>query len=132
MVAVLVAQNLIISTAQEVSSCEDLTAGNCMWSPDCLELDCMDDVAGQKAVLSVSNCEDPVKVQLVLHSSSQQCSRTYAVSGDGHYSEVALDGKLLNVIHARNASHLHFFVSNKYCRSLFLLLLATEAVYMHL
>ena len=115
MLAVILA--CITSTSQQ-DACSDMAVGfsaanpNCTMSSSCLEVKCSNAAWGE-TVLMVSNCKDPIGVQLLLTNTLQQCSRIYGVSGDAHYSEVGLDGKLLNVAYSRNASHLQFVVSQE-------------------
>lgn len=107
----------ISETRAFTSSCAGLASSyasanpGCSLSPDCTELKCSW-AGGKQVELMVFNCEDPVRVVLNLQDFDQHCNRTYAVSGDGTYDDVALGGQVLHVFHSRNTSHLHFMVSN--------------------
>ena len=91
-------------------SCGNLPA-NCRALDDsCLRIRCSS--ADHTAWIQVSNCTDPVQVDLsVSDSIGHQYDRTYSVSGEGHCGELAMNGTLhLTATYDRNASHLTFAV----------------------
>ncbi len=96
----------------------DFTAANsnCRVDSSCLHIECTGPDL-QVTSLAVSNCEDPVRVDLNIPISSGHCNRTYSVSGDGVSGESVMDGQLqLNASFTRNASHLQFHVIVKLYR----------------
>ena len=87
---------------------------NCKLSSSCLLVECINASNLEDkstAVLSVTNCTDPIQVLLSIFGTSQQCSQTLSVGTDGQGKEVSLDGHLVKVSHWRNASNLQISVS---------------------
>ena len=93
-------------------SCGDLPV-NCRALDDsCLRIRCSS--GNYTAWIQVSNCKDPVQVDLnVSDSIGHLCHRTYSVS-ESQYGELAMNGKLqLNATFNRNASHLTFVCTSE-------------------
>lgn len=98
-------------TSAQGGACTDYTLLNCNVEDNCLGVECVYDFL--ITLLTVSDCEDPVKLDFRVMGSSGSCLKTIVVSGQGSFSGDMMVGNLLLhvIIHFnRNASHLQFRV----------------------